>query len=130
MTSVVRRTDALVSLLYDLARDDLPAGRLERLVRDAEKAARYDETRYSNPYLADYAESLAERLRAHEAPAVDPTEHAAIVSRYDSLVGTLAATVVQWRELAVLGRDNKIAAAALERAADALADIVGNYRKE
>jgi hypothetical protein len=125
----VRRSNALVSVLYDLARDDLPAGRLEQVVRDAEKAARYDETRYSNPYLVDYAESLAERLRAREAPTIDPTEHAA-VSRYDSLVGTLAATVVQWRELAVLGRDNKIAAAALERAADALADIVGNYQKE
>lgn len=52
---------ALVTFLYLLLRNDLPAGRVERLLIEATDAvnARH---RYSNTWLAKYARNVAERL--------------------------------------------------------------------
>lgn len=57
----------LVSFLYDLMRDHLPAGVVERLVRDAvvvgEKTPHgHWATTYTNGWLAEYAKDLAARL--------------------------------------------------------------------
>lgn len=54
----VATADRLVSFLYDLMRDHLPAGVVERLVREA--AAPITMT---NGYLARYATDLALRLQ-------------------------------------------------------------------
>ncbi len=60
----------LQSLLYILLRDDIVAGRIEQIMRDhVEKAARDDEVRFCNPYLAAYAAELAQRiLNAEQRP--------------------------------------------------------------
>jgi hypothetical protein len=54
--------DRLKTFLYILLRDELPAGVLERIMRD--HVSMVDERRhtYSNLFLADYAENLARRL--------------------------------------------------------------------
>lgn len=49
----------LVSFLYDLLRDHLPAGKVEELVRNAQKTP----VRFTNGFIANYAEDLAKRLR-------------------------------------------------------------------
>lgn len=54
----VHCTSALVSFLYDLMRDHLPAGTVERLVREAVPGT----TTYTNGWLANYASDLAQRL--------------------------------------------------------------------
>lgn len=51
----------LVSFLYSLLRDDLPAGRIEEFVREIEKSNN-PEFILSNVYLGEYAEELAERI--------------------------------------------------------------------
>lgn len=55
---VVFPGDRLTSFLYDLLRDDVSPGRLERLVRDAAP-----DCSYTNGYLANYARDAADRLR-------------------------------------------------------------------
>ena len=55
-----RTNDPLVSFLYSLLRDNLPAGEVEKLTVDAE---RYSEVTLSNRYLAEYAVSIASRLQ-------------------------------------------------------------------
>lgn len=57
----VTSTDPLVSFLYDLLRDELPAGAVERLVQEAAVPVTM-----TNGYLARYAEDLAARLRPQE----------------------------------------------------------------
>ena len=52
-------TDPLVSFLYDLMRDHLPAGVVERLVRESPHRI----VQYTNGYLANYAVDLAKRLQ-------------------------------------------------------------------
>lgn len=49
----------LVSFLYDLMRDHLPCGKVEEIVRES---LHEGETRFTNGYLANYAEDLAVRL--------------------------------------------------------------------
>jgi hypothetical protein len=49
----------LVSFLYQLMRDHLPAGEVERLVRESEDPDVF----YTNGWLANYAEDLANRLK-------------------------------------------------------------------
>lgn len=49
----------LVGFLYELMRDHLPAGEVEKLVRKCQDP----EIEYCNGYLAKYAEDLANRLK-------------------------------------------------------------------
>lgn len=49
----------LVSFLYSLLRDHLPAGEVEEIVQ----ASQVEEVAYTNGYLAQYAKDLAERLK-------------------------------------------------------------------
>lgn len=49
----------VVSFLYELLRDHLPAGDVARVVHNSSETG---ETVFSNGYLADYAKELAERL--------------------------------------------------------------------
>lgn len=56
----VMLTDKLVSFLYELMRDHLPPGEVERLVRNSQEAG---DTLYTNGWLAKYAEDLANRLK-------------------------------------------------------------------
>lgn len=49
----------VVSLLYELLRDHLPAATVEQLVTNSE---RQGETKYTNGFLAQYAKYLANRL--------------------------------------------------------------------
>ncbi len=55
-----RSTDPLVSFLYTLLRDHLPAGEVELITREAEK---HHDVAYSNSYLAGYASNIASRLQ-------------------------------------------------------------------
>lgn len=50
--------DRLTSFLYDLLRDHLPSGVVERMVREADA-----DIQYTNGWLAEYARDLARRLR-------------------------------------------------------------------
>lgn len=51
--------DRLVSFLYSLLRDHLPAGVVEELVRGSQCIP----VEYTNGYLANYAKNLADRLK-------------------------------------------------------------------
>lgn len=55
----VTSNDPLVSFLYELLRDHLPAGTVEALVRNSHS----DNWTYTNGYLANYAIDIAKRLR-------------------------------------------------------------------
>jgi len=52
--------DPLVSFLYDLLRDHLAPGLVERLVQEA---VTYPNVMYTNGYIAKYCQDLAARLR-------------------------------------------------------------------
>lgn len=58
-SSEVNINDRLTSFLYELMRDHLPAGIVEKLVRDASEP----DVAYTNGWLAKYAEDLAKRLK-------------------------------------------------------------------
>lgn len=51
--------DKLVSFLYELMRDHLPSGVVEKIVRASEDP----DVQYTNGWLAKYAEDLANRLK-------------------------------------------------------------------
>lgn len=53
--------DKLVSFLYQLMRDEVPAGVLERIVQESQTVP----ASLTNGNLARYAEDLASRLKAH-----------------------------------------------------------------
>lgn len=55
----VKDNTRLVSFLYDLMRDHLPAGTVQRLVMDAQELP----VEFTNGYLAKYAKYLAKRLK-------------------------------------------------------------------
>jgi hypothetical protein len=55
----VETSDKLVSFLYDLMRDHLPPGTVERLVLDAQTTP----VKFTNGWLAEYAKDLATRLK-------------------------------------------------------------------
>jgi len=55
----VNVNDRLTSFLYELMRDHLDAGTVEKLVRDSQDP----DVAYTNGWLAQYAEDLAKRLR-------------------------------------------------------------------
>lgn len=56
----IENKDKLTAFLYTLMRDHLPAGVVEELVRENENIE--DTVKYTNGYLARYAELLAYRL--------------------------------------------------------------------
>lgn len=58
----MEKPQGLVDFLYALMRDYLPAGEVERLVRDHVEKAADQESIYSNGHLASYAAELAERI--------------------------------------------------------------------
>lgn len=49
----------LISFLYELMRDHVPAGTVEKMVRNSEDP----DTQYCNGWLAKYAEDVANRLK-------------------------------------------------------------------
>lgn len=55
----VQINDKLVSFLYELMRDHLPPGMVEKIVRESENP----DVTYTNGWLAKYAEDLANRLK-------------------------------------------------------------------
>ena len=56
--------DGLVSFLYILLRDHLPAGEIERIiVEHVDKAKKNGPIIYDNAYLASYAAELADRIQ-------------------------------------------------------------------
>ena len=58
----VDTNDRLVEFLYEVMRDHINPGRMEMLVRNC-VASGDREVRFTNGYLARYAEDLARRLR-------------------------------------------------------------------
>lgn len=58
-SGTVRINSKLVSFLYELMRDHLPAGEIEKLV----KASQESDCLYTNGWLAKYAQDLANRLK-------------------------------------------------------------------
>src|SRR5690606_7887111 len=65
MPTLTEPTDWLVGLIYDLLRDSVPSGSLERIVRDFENNHNNGEnTVYSNGHLAEYAKHLVSRIRS------------------------------------------------------------------
>lgn len=60
----------LVSFLYLLIRDKLPAGTVEEVVRELNHPG--EEARYSNGWLATYAEDIAKRIQTETAPEKGP----------------------------------------------------------
>lgn len=52
----------LTDFLYTLLRDKLPAGEIERLVIEHVERQGEEESIYSNPFLAGYADELATRI--------------------------------------------------------------------
>lgn len=58
-TGALKSTDPLVSFIYHLLRDQLPAGVVEQQVMNAIKNA---DALYSNGFLLQYAENIAKRL--------------------------------------------------------------------
>jgi hypothetical protein len=70
---VLRPRDNLIVFLYLLLRDELPAGRAEKIAVQVEASAGEVEISLSNAFLAGYARSLAGRLREPE-PKVSSEE--------------------------------------------------------
>lgn len=64
-TGEVDDTRPVVGLLYDLMRDHLPVGDVERLVRDSEAIGPANVCLFTNGLLANYARLLADRLGVH-----------------------------------------------------------------
>lgn len=67
----------LVSFLYDLMRDHLPPGVVERLVREATPGGSatphgHWATTYTNGWLAEYAKDVATRLQGGPIEVVTP----------------------------------------------------------
>lgn len=124
-TAITLKADQLVAFLYDLLRDELPAGKVERLALEAQKVRRRDEVRFSNRHLAAYATDLADRLRLATADTVAPEDYRREVDLRTALVGDLEAVAAQWKGLAASGK-NPEAGKALVGAADALLEVLRN----
>jgi hypothetical protein len=90
--------DRLTSFLYDLMASLLPAGVVERLLRDA-----HPDISYTNGYLAEYARDVAKRLRGlppsdDKAEAPKPAEPAAAIARGFQVANERVTEVVRrWR---------------------------------
>lgn len=57
-----KSTDALVSFLYEVLRDHIVPGTVEKMVKDIESHSR-DIMLFSNPHVARYAKELAQRIQ-------------------------------------------------------------------
>lgn len=55
----IKINDKLTSFLYDLMRDHLPPGKVQELMQDAQEP----DVSYTNGYLAQYAEYVAQKLK-------------------------------------------------------------------
>jgi hypothetical protein len=66
----VTYSSKLVSFLYGLLRDHLPAGSVEELVEDSQVS----EVTYTNGWLAQYAQDVADRLKDEVPPKVSPKD--------------------------------------------------------
>lgn len=55
-------SEALVSFLYILLRDEVPAGTVEAIMRNHVEKAGSDRRTYSNKHLAAYSREIARRL--------------------------------------------------------------------
>ena len=64
-------TDPLVSFVYHLLRDHLPAGSIEGILQNHVLGERSD-AEFCNGYLADYAKDVAKRLEPKEKPKPRP----------------------------------------------------------
>jgi hypothetical protein len=58
----VKIESKLVSFLYDLMRDHVPPGVVEKLMEQAERLDDIGAVSYTNGWLASYAEDVARRL--------------------------------------------------------------------
>lgn len=64
MTRLTHTTgDPLIAFLYELMRDHVPPGVVEKVVRNSELPSEDDTYVLSNVHLARYAEEIAIRLR-------------------------------------------------------------------
>jgi hypothetical protein len=61
-SGTIKINSKLVSFLYELMRDYLPAGEVESIVRNSQEP----DCTYTNGWLAKYAEDLANRLTTEE----------------------------------------------------------------
>lgn len=61
-SGAVDGTDLVQAVFYDLMRDHLPAGTLQKLVDDTVKYADKRPFQYTNGYLAQHAAFLADKL--------------------------------------------------------------------
>jgi len=61
----VDHNSKLISFLYELLRDGLPSGTVERMVRNSSEPS----IEYTNGWLANYAADLAARLSDNPPPA-------------------------------------------------------------
>lgn len=68
--NVVIRNNRLAAFLYDLMRDHLPAGVVEKLVQEAKFAT--GDCQYTNGWLAEYAAYLSTRLEREEEKTDGP----------------------------------------------------------
>jgi len=64
----VTSSDPLAAFLYELMRDVIPPGDVERLLRNVSSA----EVQYTNGWLAEYAKDVARRLRQPEQSPTTP----------------------------------------------------------
>jgi len=84
MPTLTEPTDWLVGLIYDLLRDSVPSGSLERIVRDFENNHNNGEnTVYSNGHLAEYAKHLVSRIRSKIGSNDDHTYKWYPVEKFD-----------------------------------------------
>jgi hypothetical protein len=58
----IKDTSKLVSFLYQLMRDNLPTGDVEKIMTEIDKE-QGKEIRYTNGWLAQYAKNIAKRLK-------------------------------------------------------------------
>lgn len=56
-------SDKLTAMFYDLLRDAVPAGEMERIVSNLEEQFDSENISYTNGYLAKYSKHLADRVR-------------------------------------------------------------------
>jgi hypothetical protein len=80
-----------VSLLYSLLRDYVQPGNIERVVYDIEEqySKGHRTTRYTNGWLAKYAQNIAERLRASSWTALTDEQRLRLIQTACVGCGTL-----------------------------------------
>ncbi len=78
----IESSDPLVSFLYELMRDHLPPGKVESIVRDS----LHPETKFTNGWLASYAEDVATRLRRAAPPELTTFSSVTINGRLCELI--------------------------------------------